>query len=1390
MPRHFSLPLRFLILLILLAIGASAFAGVTPQTITFGGQTGKTYGAAPFALNPLATSTSGLTPTYTSTTLTVCTITGTTVTILTAGTCTIAADQAGDGTYAAALQVTQNIVISKANQTIAFSAQGGQLFTATAFLVNPLASASSALAVAYSSTTPLVCTIAGTNVTIVAAGTCTIAANQAGDGNYNAATQVTQNIAISPGSQTITFGAQAGQSYSPAATFALNPMASADSGLAVTYTSTTLTVCTITGSTVTILTAGTCTIAANQAGSGNYNGAPQVTRSIAIAKAAQTITFGVQGGQTYGVVPFALASPATSDSGLAVTYSSATTLVCTISGSTVTIVSVGTCTIAANQAGNVNYNAAPQVTSNIVVSQAAQTITFGVQAAKSFNSPPFLLSPLATTTSGLALTYTSTTPMICSITGSTVTIVAPGTCTIAADQAGNGNYTAAVQVTSSIVINQATQTITFGAQTAKAFGAAPFLLSPLATASSALAVTYTSTTPLICTILGSTVTIVTPGTCTIAADQAGNANYAAAPQVTQNIVLSKGNQTITFAAQGGQSYNSATFALNPLATASSGLAVAYSSTTLAICTIAGTTVTIVTPGTCVIAVNQAGDTSYNAAPQVTQNIVIAKGIQTLTFAAQTGQVYGAAPFPVNPLATSTSGLTPTYTSATLPVCTVNGSTVTIVAAGTCTIAANQAGDAIYSPATQVAQSFLISQASQTITFGAQTAVNFGATPFALNPLATASSALPVTYTSTTASVCTISGSTVTILTAGTCTIAANQAGNAAYAAAAQATQNITVNPSSQTITFGAQAGKAFGAAPFLLSPLATASSKLAVTYTSTTASVCTISGNTVTIVAVGTCTIAADQGGNAAYAAAAQVTQNITISQASQTITFGTQAGKVYGAAPFQLSPLATASSALAVIYTSTTASVCTVSGTTVTLLSAGTCTIAANQMGNANYSAATQVTQNITIAKGTQTITFGTQGAQFLGVAPFALSPAASASSGLALTYSSTTATVCTITGTTVTALKVGTCTISAAQAGDGNYAAATAVSQSITIASPSVPGKPSISNAIAGFGSATVSFSAPASDGGSTITAYTATCVASGQTTRTGTSSGRASSIIVSGMTLNVSYACSVTASNSMGNSPASDSLAVTPSTTYVVPTTASSSLTGLWWNPAESGWGMSIIQHDTTNFVGWFTYDASGAPTWYVMSSCPIIGNACSGDIYAVKRGTSFVTTWDASSFSLPIKVGTGILTFVNASTGVFNFSIDGVLSSKSITRQIFAAGSVLPATDYSDLWWNPSESGWGVSISQQYGTIFATMFGYDDTGKPIWYVASNCAVYGNSCSGELYQVASGTPPTTTWMGIGGVSKVGFIELVFTDSANGSMNYFINGVPGSKAITRQLF
>ena len=111
---------------------------------------------------------------------------------------------------------------------------------------------------------------------------------------------------------------------------------------------------------------GTVVLAANQAGSVNYNAAPEITTSFAVGKASQTIApFAKIAAKTTSSAPFAITPPvARSGQPVTVTVLSGSA---TISGDTVTLTGSGTVVLAANQGGDADYNAAPQVTTSFVV---------------------------------------------------------------------------------------------------------------------------------------------------------------------------------------------------------------------------------------------------------------------------------------------------------------------------------------------------------------------------------------------------------------------------------------------------------------------------------------------------------------------------------------------------------------------------------------------------------------------------------------------------------------------------------------------------------------------------------------------------------------------------------------------------------------------------------------------------------------------------------------------------------------------------------------------------------------------------------------------------------------------------------------------------------------
>ena len=611
-----------------------------------------------------------------------------------------------------------------------------------------------------------------------------------------------------------------------------------------------------------------------------------------LVKGNQTISFANPGSKTFDQGPLTVS--ATASSGLTVTFTTTTAAVCTAggtNGATITFVTVGNCTVRADQAGNTVFNAAPSVNQTFAITKGNQTISFGALADKTLVQSPVTVS--ATASSGLTVTFTSATPAVCTssgVNGATITLLTTGTCTVNANQAGNANWNAAPQVSQSFTVSKASQTITFNTLGGKTFGNAPFTVS--ATASSGLTVTFTTTTPLVCTsggTNGATITIVGAGTCTVQADQAGNATYLPAPPVQQSFTVAKANQTITFANPGAQTFDDSPLTVS--GTSTSGLAVTFTTTTPAICTAGGsngTTITFVTIGSCTVVADQAGNGNFNAAPTVSRSFNIAKGNQTISFANPGSKTFDQGPLTVS--ATASSGLTVTFTTTTAAVCTAggtNGATITFVTVGNCTVRADQAGNTVFNAAPSVNQTFAITKGNQTISFGALADKTLVQSPVTVS--ATASSGLTVTFTSATPAVCTssgVNGATITLLTTGTCTVNANQAGNANWNAAPQVSQSFTVSKASQTITVTTAApgsavfGQTFGVA-------ATASSGLPVSITTTGG--CTGAGSgsaTITMTSASTQRVVHyNQAGNATYLAAPEVTSTTTAAKANTTTT-------------------------------------------------------------------------------------------------------------------------------------------------------------------------------------------------------------------------------------------------------------------------------------------------------------------------------------------------------------------------------------------------------------------------------------------------------------------------------------------------------------------------
>ncbi len=115
------------------------------------------------------------------------------------------------------------------------------------------------------------------------------------------------------------------------------------------------------------------------------------------------------------------------------------------------------------------------------------------------------------------------------------------------------------------------------------------------------------------------------------------------------------------------------------------------------------------------------------------------------------------------------------------------------------------------------------------------------------------------------------------------------------------------------------------------------------------------------------------------------------------------------------------------------------------------------------------------------------------------------------------------------------------------------------------------------------------------------------------------------------------------------------------------------------------------------------------------------------------------------------------------------------------------------NYSDLWWNPDESGWGVTIDQQQATLFLMFFIYGTDNRPAWVVAQ-LERTGQSAGGLPLFTGNLYSTTGTWFGMpfnsgaGTVRTAGTAGFAPSDATTGTLSYTIDGVQVTRSIRRE--
>jgi hypothetical protein len=661
-----------------------------------------------------------------------------------------------DGT---ARTVTGNILSFKTGttaQTITFGSLTNQNYTSGGtYTVS--ASASSNLAVTYTSETTSVCTVDSSTgvVTFVKAGTCVITASQSGNATYAPAESVSQQFEIVPAaptaqtdsassitktSATLNGTITTGGSTNTAVTFTYSTNSSLSSGnTTVTAVQSPLALNGTVTFPVTGLTAGTTYYYKVTATNANSEVSGSIVNFTTNSPTAITIDADDKTKDYLASNPtfsFSIASGALSNSDTitAVTYTYASTGGTPSYGPSTTVpTEAGTYSITPSAAvfsvGNAGDYTITYTTGTYTINQIAQATLTLANRTLSQSSTYTLLASGGSGTGSITYTIQSGTCTIASVNQLTTKSINED-CVVRASKAADRNYLISNNVDGTMTINSAiAQTITFADPADRDYSPTTFDLSP--TASSTLTVTLTSSTTSICTV-GSgtfTITMLKAGVCTLTANQGGGTvssqTYNAADPVTQSFTIAKATRTIAMKSSTdagfSQSYVSAGYAnwgltpptMKSLASAGDSDTKTYSldSTSTGCEVDADGTTRFTGAGTCKVKVSITGEKYIDAESSVI-SFVIGKKDQVISFTALNAMVVGDA----NQDLTSTTdapGLTVTLTvdPSSSGICEIVAGKVRALTAGTCVINSNQSGTSNYNPATQVQRSFVITATS-------------------------------------------------------------------------------------------------------------------------------------------------------------------------------------------------------------------------------------------------------------------------------------------------------------------------------------------------------------------------------------------------------------------------------------------------------------------------------------------------------------------------------------------------------------------------------------------------------------------------------------------------------------------------------------------------------
>jgi hypothetical protein len=959
------------------------------------------------------------------------------------------------------------------------------------------------------------------------------------------------------------------------------------------YSSGTTSVITVSGTTLTVVGAGTSVITATftPTNTTNYNTATTFM-TVTVGKGSPTFSAWSNVSKNFGDSAFAVTAPTVTGSVSGTfSYSSGTPSVISVSGTTLTVAGAGTSVITATFTPNdlTNYNIATTFMT-VTVGAGSQTIT---RTSTSPTSPvkSGTYTPAATASSSLPVVISIATgsASVCSISAGVVTFNTVGSCVIEYKQPGNSNYSAATQVTETLTIGKATPTFSTWSNVPKNYGDSAFTVTaPSVIGSVQGTFTYSSGTPSVMSVSGTTLTVVGAGTSVITATFTPNdlTNYNIAT-TTMTVTVNKFPLSIT-ASSHTVAYGAAVPEITP---AYSGFVNGDTSSVVTAPTCSTTYTTTTSVGS-LPATSCSGASANNYSFAYTPGVItIEKAVQATLVGTAGQSMWAWISLPFSSITTSGGNGTGAvkFTVASGP-CAVSGTTLTATTGGTCSLVAIKEADTNYLEKSSVAFSFSVAKGTPTISQSLPASATTATYGTAVVITATVQYAGTVTFKAGTTEIC----SSVTANLTATCSWTPNSAvstiltidyvpTNTNWYNSRTSVGSLTINVGKAVLSITASSHTvAFGDAIPSISPTYSGFVN-GDTSSVLTAPTCSTTYTTTTAVGLAASSCISATASNYSFAYTPGV---ITITQAGQTSVLAiTSTTVIYGSTLSLITSGGDGGGSNSFIVDS---GPCTVLGTTLTPTAVGTCMLTATKAASSNYLATSSSSTAITVTPkgltvsgltgvnkefdrsltgtvtGTPTLVgiVGSDDVLLLGTPVFTFA-SANAANGITVTASGYT-----LTGTTAS-----------------NY----------TLTQPTVTANITAKAARVAATNTTVAFGAPVTSGVTVSGLISPDAVGSASFTYTGTGTSTPPTAVG---VYTVTPSSAVLSTGLIGNYTISyDTATVTILAKYTITYNAnggvigSSSITSADFVVGDTALALPTATREGFNFLGWFTLQTSG-------------------------------------------------------------------------------------------------------------------------------------------------------------------------------------------------------